>query len=41
MVAGLVADAYRCVAPPRLVQQLDAARDAPKRGWRASWIASK
>ncbi len=38
IVAGLVADAYRCVAPPHLVQQLDATRDASKRGWRASWI---
>ena len=38
VVAGLVAAAYREVAPPRLVAHLDAARDKPKRGWRASWL---
>jgi len=38
VVAGLVAAAYREVAPPRLVAQLDAARDKPKQGWRASWL---
>ena len=39
IVAGLVADAYREVAPPRLVSRLDAARRKPKRGWRAGWLA--
>jgi hypothetical protein len=39
VVAGLVADAYRQVAPPRLVARLDAARGKSKGGWRASWIA--
>jgi hypothetical protein len=39
VVAGLVADAYRLVAPDRLAQRLDADRDAPKRGWRAGWLA--
>jgi hypothetical protein len=38
IVAGLVADAYRLVAPAKLVQRLDEARETPKRGWRASWI---
>jgi hypothetical protein len=36
VIARLVADAYREVAPPRLVKRLDAA--APKRGWRADWV---
>ncbi len=34
VVAGLVAAAYREVAPPRLVARLDADRDEPKPGWR-------
>jgi hypothetical protein len=38
VVAGLVADAYRLVAPAHLVARLDADRKAPKRGWRASWL---
>jgi len=38
VVAGLVEEAYREVASPKLIAQLDAARDKPKRGWRASWI---
>jgi hypothetical protein len=38
VVAGLVADAYRQIAPPRLVALLDATPGRPKRGWRASWI---
>ena len=38
VVEGLVADAYREVAPPRLVARLDAERGKPKRGWRASWL---
>jgi hypothetical protein len=38
VVAALVAEAYREVAPPHLVKRLDAARGAPRRGWRASWI---
>jgi hypothetical protein len=39
IVAGLVAEAYRAVAPPHLVKRLDVSRDQPTRGWRASWIA--
>jgi hypothetical protein len=38
IVAGLVADAYREVAPPRLVERLDADRRSASRGWRASWL---
>jgi hypothetical protein len=38
MVAALVREAYRTVAPPHLVQRLDASLDEPKRGWRAGWI---
>src|SRR5258706_6680214 len=38
VVAGLVGDAYREVAPPRLVERLDASPDKPARGWRAGWI---
>ena len=38
VVAGLAAAAYREVAPPRLLARLDADRDKPKRGWRASWL---
>lgn len=39
IVAGLVADAYRLVAPPALLKRLDVERAAPKRGWRAGWVA--
>ena len=39
VVAGLVEEAYREVASPKLVDTLDAARQKPKRGWRAGWIA--
>jgi hypothetical protein len=39
VVAGLVADAYRQIAAPRLIAKLDgAASAAPKRGWCASWL---
>ncbi len=38
VVAGLVADAYRLVAPPHLLARLDANRDGPARGWRAAWL---
>ena len=38
VVADLVADAYRLVAPPHLVDRLDAEQRKPARGWRASWI---
>ncbi len=38
VVAGLVADAYREVAAPHLVDRLDADRRATPRGWRASWL---
>ena len=38
VVAGLVADAYRLVASPRLVARLDAEK-TPTRGWRAQWLA--
>jgi hypothetical protein len=38
-VAGLVAEAYREVAPAGLVSKLDAAPAKPEeRGWRASWL---
>lgn len=41
-VAGLVAEAYREVASPRLRARLDRQRDAqvarPRRGWRAKWL---
>jgi hypothetical protein len=39
IIAGLVADAYRQVAPPRLLAKLDATRAEPKRGWRVGWLA--
>jgi len=38
VVAGLVAAGYREVAAPRLIARLDADREKPKRGWRASWL---
>jgi len=38
VVEGLVRDAYRTVAPPRLAAQLDASRGRTKRGWRAAWL---
>jgi len=38
IIAGLVAAAYREVAPPQLIAQLDASRGKPKRGWRADWL---
>jgi len=38
IIAGLVADAYREVAPPRLVALLDADRSKQPRGWRAGWL---
>ncbi len=38
IVAGLVADAYRMVAPPRLLTLLDADRTKQPRGWRAGWL---
>ena len=38
VVAGLVADAYRVVAPPRLVEQLDAKQGKQKRGWQTDWL---
>jgi len=38
IVEGLVRDAYRTVAPPRLAAQLDAAPGRTKRGWRAAWL---
>ena len=37
VVAGLVAQAYRRVAPARSVARLDAAPSSSKRGWTASW----
>ncbi len=40
VVAGLVADAYRTVAPKHLVERLDAARGAG-RGWQAGWIGRR
>jgi hypothetical protein len=38
VVAGLVAEAYREVASPRLVARLEADRDARKRGWDPAWL---
>jgi hypothetical protein len=38
IIAGLVAEAYREVAPPGLVARLHAARGRPKRGWQAEWL---
>ena len=38
IVAGLVKDAYRTVAPAKLVAQLDATAGRTKRGWRADWL---
>ena len=38
IVRGLVREAYRVVAPPHLVQRLDALQDEPRRGWRAGWV---
>ena len=38
IVAGLVADAYREVAPAHLVARLDAQQGSQKRGWQADWI---
>src|SRR5262245_17544517 len=38
VVAGLVADAYRLVASPRLVAELDARPGKPVRGWQAGWV---
>ena len=40
IVAGLVRDAYRTVASPALITQLDAVPGKPKRGWRAAWLDS-
>lgn len=41
VVAGLVADAFREVAPPALVERLDADRRATPLGWRASWLGGE
>jgi hypothetical protein len=38
VVAGLVAEAYREVASPRLIAELDRSRTRTKRGWRAGWL---
>lgn len=38
VVAGLVEEAYRAVAAPRLRTKLDAARQRPQHGWRAGWV---
>jgi predicted DNA-binding protein (MmcQ/YjbR family) len=38
IIAALVNEAYREVASPRLVSQLDAARGKSKRGWRTEWL---
>lgn len=38
IVASLVADAYREVAPPSARRSIDATRDTPRRGWRAPRI---
>jgi hypothetical protein len=38
IIAGLVTEAYREVASPRLIATLEASRNAPKRGWRAGWV---
>jgi hypothetical protein len=38
VVAGLVAAAYREVAPPHLVARLDAERGKRRRGWRVDWL---
>jgi hypothetical protein len=37
-IAALVADAYREVASPRLLAELDATRSKTSRGWRAGWL---
>ena len=36
VIAGLVADAYRQVATPKLIARLDAAPGARKRGWKTT-----
>ena len=38
IIAGLVRDAYRKVAPAKLVARLDASPGSTKRGWRAPWL---
>ena len=38
IIAGLVKDAYRTVAPAKLVAQLDGSAGRTKRGWRAGWL---
>lgn len=38
VVAGLVEEAYRVVAPARLVAKLDAGAPKTKRGWRVGWL---
>ena len=38
IVAGLVKDAYRTIAPAKLVARLDASAGRTKRGWRAGWL---
>ena len=38
VVAGLVEEAYRLVAPARLTARLDAEAQQTKRGWRAGWL---
>ena len=38
IIAGLVRDAYRKIAPARRVAQLDASPGRTKRGWRAPWL---
>lgn len=37
-ITALVADAYREVASPRLLAELDATRGKTSRGWRAGWL---
>jgi hypothetical protein len=37
-ITALVADAYREVASPRLLAELDATRSKKSRGWRAGWL---
>jgi hypothetical protein len=41
IIAGLVREAYRTVAPEYLVRRLDAAPDKPTRGWSAGWVRAR
>ena len=40
VVAGLVADAHRLVAPPHLVEGVGEATSPPTRGWQAGWLSA-